>query len=86
MNPVSSAIYTEANADISLPHDFGISGAVGFVDDGSTPYTTWNAGLYYAPTDWATLDLRYSATNLSDSRLRFLHGRCRAPSATGGSC
>ncbi len=29
------------------------------------PYTTWNAGIYYMPVDWAKVDLRYTATNLS---------------------
>jgi uncharacterized protein (TIGR02001 family) len=63
-NPADSSTYVEANADLTLPHNFGISGAVGHVN-GDTPYTTWNAGLYYAINDWATLDLRYTDTNLS---------------------
>lgn len=64
VNPDNSATYVEANADISLPKGFGVSGAVGAVS-GSSPYTTWNAGIYYAPVEWAKIDLRYSATSLS---------------------
>jgi uncharacterized protein (TIGR02001 family) len=64
LNPDSSDTYVEANADVSLPHGFGVSGAVGAVS-GADPYTTWNAGIYYMPNDWAKIDVRYSATNLS---------------------
>jgi uncharacterized protein (TIGR02001 family) len=67
IDPDSSATYTEANVDLSLPHNFGISGAVGFVHNDFMPYTTWNAGIYYQATDWAKLDLRYSATDLSEA-------------------
>jgi uncharacterized protein (TIGR02001 family) len=63
----TSATYIEANADITLPHGFGVSGALGAVGSSSMPYTTWNAGIYYMPVDWAKLDLRYSATSLSAS-------------------
>jgi uncharacterized protein (TIGR02001 family) len=65
IDPDSSATYTEGNVDISLPHSFGVSGAVGFVHNDLMPYTTWNAGVYYQATDWAKLDLRYSGTDLS---------------------
>jgi len=60
----TSATYTEANLDVSLPHNFGVSGAFGFIN-GDTPYRTWNAGIYYNFTDWAKLDVRYSGTDLS---------------------
>lgn len=63
-NPGDSSTYIEANADLSLPHNFGVSGAIGHVNS-DTPYTTWNAGLYYVIHDWATLDLRYTDTRLS---------------------
>ena len=66
INPVSSDTYSEANADIALPHGFGVSGAFGIVA-GSAPYTTWNAGIYYSPVEWAKVDLRYTATNLSST-------------------
>jgi uncharacterized protein (TIGR02001 family) len=66
INPQSSDTYVEANADISLPHGFGVSGAVGAVNS-SDPYTTWNAGIYYMPNDWAKIDVRYSATNLDSA-------------------
>ena len=66
VNPVNSDTYSEANADIVLPHGFGVSGALGFVS-GSTPYTTWNAGIYYAAVEWAKIDLRYTSTNLSST-------------------
>jgi uncharacterized protein (TIGR02001 family) len=66
VNPVTSDTYTEANADVGLPHGFGVSGALGFVS-GSTLYTTWNAGIYYSPVEWAKVDLRYTATNLSST-------------------
>lgn len=61
----TTATYVEANADITLPHGFGVSGALGAVGNSSVPYTTWNAGIYYMPVDWAKLDFRYTATNLS---------------------
>jgi uncharacterized protein (TIGR02001 family) len=67
LNPDDSSTYIEANADITLPHNFGISGAVGAVSNDTMPYATWNAGIYYTPFDWAKIDLRYSATNLSTS-------------------
>jgi uncharacterized protein (TIGR02001 family) len=63
INPANSATYVEANADITLPHNFGVSGAVGAIN-GDVPYTTWNAGIYYMPVDWAKVDVRYSATSL----------------------
>jgi uncharacterized protein (TIGR02001 family) len=64
----TTATYVEANADLTLPHDLGLSGAVGYqVFDPAygSSYLTWNLGLYYALNDVATLDLRYSDTNLS---------------------
>jgi uncharacterized protein (TIGR02001 family) len=63
----ASATYIEANADITLPHGFGVSGAVGAVSNSVQPYTTWNAGIYYMPVEWAKVDVRYSATNLTAS-------------------
>lgn len=66
INPDDSATYIEGNADLTLPHNFGVSAAVGHVG-GDIPYLTWNAGLYYLIGDWATLDLRYSDTNLSQA-------------------
>ncbi len=65
VNPVTSATYAEANADITLPHNFGVSGALGIVNNDTAPYTTWNAGVYFNPVEWAKIDVRYSATNLS---------------------
>jgi uncharacterized protein (TIGR02001 family) len=67
VNPTDSSTYIEANADISLPKGFGVSGAVGAVSNDTQPYTTWNAGIYYAPFEWAKIDVRYSATNLDAS-------------------
>lgn len=64
VNPNGGATYVEANADLTLPHNLGLSGAVGAVG-GDTPYSTWNAGIYYVIADVATLDLRYSDTSLS---------------------
>jgi uncharacterized protein (TIGR02001 family) len=60
--------YVEANASVSLPHDFSLSGALGFQMFGSgvglSDYTTWNVGASYT---WkaATFDLRYHDTDLS---------------------
>lgn len=59
-----SSIYVEANADLLLHENFGVSGAIGHVG-GDVPYATWNAGVYYLINDFATLDLRYTDTNLS---------------------
>jgi uncharacterized protein (TIGR02001 family) len=80
VNPDDSATYIEANADIMLPKGFGVSGAVGFVDDGSTPYATWNAGIYYKPNDWAKFDVRYSATDLAEADCATVSG------LTGNEC
>jgi len=63
-NPGDSSTYIEANADVAITDNLGASGALGYVN-GDIPYTTWNAGLYYVIHDWATLDLRYTDTNLS---------------------
>jgi uncharacterized protein (TIGR02001 family) len=63
-NPGDSSTYVEANADFAFTDSLGASGALGYVN-GDIPYTTWNAGLYYAIHNWATLDLRYTDTNLS---------------------
>lgn len=80
INPDDSATYVEANADITLPAGFGVSGAFGAVDDGMTPYRTWNAGVYYKPADWMKIDVRYSATDLST-------GDCATVSGlTGNEC
>ncbi|MEJ0013270.1 MAG: TorF family putative porin [Bauldia sp.] len=75
-----SATYVEANADITLPHGFGVSGALGAVSNSDLPYTTWNAGIYYAPVEWAKIDLRYTATNLSASDCGTYYG------ANGDEC
>lgn len=64
-NPANSATYVEANTDITLPHNFGVSGGIGAVN-GDTSYATWNVGLYYLIGEWGTLDLRYSGTSLSE--------------------
>ena len=68
------SLYVEANASYELPYNFSVSGAVGHytfdnaigVDD----YTTWNAGISYAPTDWATIDVRYHDTDLAGNDAR----------------
>lgn len=64
IDPDSSATYVEANASIALPHNFGISGAVGFVD-GSTDYTAWNVGAFWTWNDLITVDVRYWDSNLT---------------------
>jgi uncharacterized protein (TIGR02001 family) len=64
VDPNSSATYVEGNVDLTLPHNFGLSGALGQVS-GDVPYLTWNAGLYYVIGEWGTLDLRYTDTSLS---------------------
>jgi uncharacterized protein (TIGR02001 family) len=75
LNPDDSSTYVEANADISLPHGFGVSGAIGAVSNDYQPYTTWNAGIYYSPFEWAKVDVRYSATNLDSAGcMNFLGG------------
>jgi uncharacterized protein (TIGR02001 family) len=65
-NPADSSTYVEGSADFAFSDNFGVSGAVGHVG-GDVPYLTWNAGIYYLIGDWATLDLRYSDTNLSNA-------------------
>lgn len=65
-NPGDSSTYLGVEADLSLEHNFGVSGAIGHVN-GDVPYATWNAGIYYLIGEVAKLDLRYSDTSLSTS-------------------
>jgi uncharacterized protein (TIGR02001 family) len=67
VNPVSSAVYVEANAAYALPNNWKISGAVGRVANTALPYTSWNAGIAWNPVAPLTLDLRYYGSNLSAS-------------------
>ena len=65
----TSAVYAEANAEVSLPMNLGISGAIGhqnFDEAAVGPsYVTWNAGIFWTWNDTVKIDLRYSDTNLS---------------------
>jgi len=79
VNPQGGATYIEANADLTLPHNFGISGAVGHVG-GDMPYATWNGGIYYTIGEWGTIDLRYTDTGLSTADCTSLTG------LTGNEC
>ena len=55
-NPATAVFqYGEVNAAFSLPHDFGISGAVGTDFAGSV---NWNAGASWTYADTVTLDAR----------------------------
>lgn len=64
IDPDSSATYVEANASIALPKNFGISGAVGFVD-GGTDWTVWNVGAFWTWNDKVTVDVRYWDSTLT---------------------
>ncbi len=74
--------YLEGNASLSLPHDIGVSGAVGLQMFGSgvglSDYITWNVGASYT---WkaATFDLRYYDTDISKST-------CGAQYPSGDDC
>lgn len=65
----TSATYVEATLDLKLPHDFGISGALGYQQFDATAvgasYLNGNVGIYWNMNKWMKLDLRYSGTNLS---------------------
>jgi uncharacterized protein (TIGR02001 family) len=66
-----SAIYGESTAEIALPADFSLSGAVGYQSFagslGLPDYLTWNAGIAWTWKDTFKVDLRYSDTNLSQA-------------------
>jgi uncharacterized protein (TIGR02001 family) len=64
IDPDSNATYLEGNASIALPHDFGISGAIGAVD-GSTDWTVWNIGAFWTWNDKVTIDVRYWDSTLT---------------------
>jgi uncharacterized protein (TIGR02001 family) len=70
------SLYLEANASYALPYNFSVSAALGHqsFDDaiGATDYTTWNAGVSYAITDWASADLRYYDNDLAGSNARIV--------------
>ena len=73
----TAAHYVEANADITLPHDLGVSGALGyqtFDPAYGTSYVTWNAGAYWQMNDYTKLDLRYTDTGLSTADCAALMG------------
>jgi uncharacterized protein (TIGR02001 family) len=64
----TSAVYGEGNAEVALPWDFSLSGALGYQDFeeayGSS-YWTWNAGVSWTWRDAITLDVRYWDTDLT---------------------
>jgi uncharacterized protein (TIGR02001 family) len=64
----TTATYVEGQADLKLPHGFGISGAVGyqFFDSSyAANYLNGNIGIYWNVTPQVRLDLRASTTDLS---------------------
>ncbi|MBU1324656.1 MAG: TorF family putative porin [Alphaproteobacteria bacterium] len=68
------ATYVEANAAFSPAPKWTLSGAIGHQTlDVNADYATWNAGVAYAFTDQAVVDVRYHDTDvsgpLSDDRL-----------------
>ena len=69
-------VYLEANAAYALPHDFALSGAVGYqiFDDaiGSQDYLTWNLGLSYSWKETVTLDQRYHDNDLDGGQARIV--------------
>ncbi|MDB5561717.1 MAG: hypothetical protein JWN11_1135 [Hyphomicrobiales bacterium] len=67
VSPLTSAVYSEANAAYKLPNNFSLSAAVGAVSNTAVPYTTWNAGISWKPIDPVTLDVRYYSSNLSSA-------------------
>jgi uncharacterized protein (TIGR02001 family) len=74
----TSATYVEGTIDLKLPHDFGISGALGYQQFDATAvgasYLNGNIGIYWNMNKWVKLDLRYSGTNLSTADCAFLMG------------
>jgi uncharacterized protein (TIGR02001 family) len=71
------ATYVEANADVTLPNNLGISGAIGYQNFDAAygaSYASWNAGIYWQMTDATKIDLRYSDTALSQADCGALMG------------
>ncbi len=70
------SVYAHLGADVPLPHDFTLSGGIGYqeIDDndafGTPDYTDWNVSLGY---DWKNVNLfvAYHDTNLDEP------GECR---------
>jgi len=68
-NSGTAATYLEATADIKLPHNLGISGALGyqvFDPNYAASYLNGNVGIYWNLNQATKLDLRASGTNLSN--------------------
>ncbi|MFN3668252.1 MAG: TorF family putative porin [Brevundimonas sp.] len=60
------ATYVEANAAFAPAPKWTVSGAVGHQSlDVNDDYVTWNAGVGYALTDYAVIDVRYHDTDAS---------------------
>ncbi|MCO5056870.1 MAG: TorF family putative porin [Rhizobiaceae bacterium] len=57
--------YGDVNAEVSLPYDFAVSGAVGTWFDGRVD---WNAGISYTYADTLTFDLRYHDADYQPAR------------------
>ena len=76
-NSATSASYLEANFDLPLRSEFGVSGALGhqsFDPSFGPGYLTWNIGAYWMPTEETTLDLRYTDTSLTTADCATLMG------------
>ncbi len=56
--------YVTGGAEVALPYEFGLSGAVGtYADDGPTD---WNVGIFRPLTETMTADLRYHDSDAGD--------------------
>lgn len=67
-DPDSDAVYGVAKAEVSLPYDFTLSGAVGGRLDNASNDTDWNVGLSYTFAEVVTLDGRYHDSRNNPSR------------------
>ncbi len=91
-NTGATDVYTSATFKVSLPYDFAVSGEFGrqflgtpksYISTLKYPdYNTWNAGITYTYKQ-ASLDLRYSGTDLSKTECGQITSDPKGMSAAG---
>lgn len=71
-DPDGETVYGVAKAEVVLPYEVTLSGAVGTYLDDSDDTVDWNVGLSYTFADVVTVDGRYHDTDSRDNHGRFV--------------
>jgi uncharacterized protein (TIGR02001 family) len=71
-DPDSDAVYGVAKAEVMLPYEVKLSGAVGTWLDSSSDDVDWNIGLSYTINDTFTIDGRYHDSDNPANPSRFV--------------